>query len=348
MRKNVITIIVIAICVFLLGSCKNESSSYGTLRLLLGQEKTRLLCPATSYQDELSYYELQLTLPDGKLYKATNIRETTVEIKELPIGEYQLVVYGYKDDDETYKAKGSVKFRLYVDDNTVTVPLVFTGNGSFTIKTSFDKTKADFSKGAMSVSFSFYDSNMQEVSFDASSIGQSEGGSVIEATYPSIPSGTYTFKAILEQNEKIISTIIETVIIYPNTSTSGELEFTLGGSVNKMSVAIVPIDNTSVISGTIVQSTSESSDSATYKVNITSKPDYISDSDIKLKWLVNGTMQDGNPTEITVTKADAQRGLVFVSVLIYSDTAGIIGSASTTASFESSFTSANPSFSEVE
>jgi len=68
-------------------------------------------------------------------------------------------------------------------------------------------------------------------------------------------------------------------------------------------------------------------------------------SELIIRSLVNEEMEKRH---ITVTKADAQRGLVFVSVLIYSDTAGIIGSASTTASFESSFTSTNPSFSEVE
>lgn len=344
MRRNVI-ILSIILCIALFVSCENEKARVGNLNIRFGSDVTRTLVPDDNYKGQIDYYELQLTLPDGSTYKATDIKSDTYELKDMPIGTYQLVVYGYRNGSQDYTAKGNVSFRVYNDENSVTVPLTYVGNGSLSLTIRIDKSKLEPGY-APSIEVYFYDKEMKEITLNPTTAKVQPDLTAVLQEYANIPSGTYTMKILLKQQRKIVSTIIETILIMPEKKTSGDLSFLYGDSVDKVNVAIVPIDNKSTISGEM-KIVGYDATSYTYGVNILEKPSYLSSQDVKYTWIVNGEIK-GNDNTIKVTSDDTQRGLAFVSVVITSNVEGIIGSATTTASFKTSFATSNTDFTIVQ
>ncbi len=340
MKKQIIILFMLAISALIVISCESESPTTGSLRLYFGDSSKRLLAPESTYTEDLDYYDLQLTMPDGKLYKASNIKENSITLNTLPLGDYQLIVFGYKKGVEDYRAKGIAKFRLYANDNSVTVPLVFNGNGTFEITLKYDTTKLDEYDGTIKIDQKIYDSEFNEMEFKISEAKNNIGE--IKFTYKQIPSGTYTYKALLKEGNNIISTVIDTLIVSQDKTTAGELTFDIASNVSTVQANIIPIDNSCTIEGEIKKVT-ETNDSITYSTNIKSKPVYIKNGDLRTTWFVNGQKRE-ETKEITITSKDTTNGLVFVSAIISSKTDGIMGSASILGNFNKTFEDVNPSF----
>lgn len=338
MKRTVIIVLTLLLVVLLIPSCENDKAT-GSLRVIFGDEKTRTIAPETTYSETLDSYEVELTMPSGEIYRAKNIKSGTLNLKSLPIGDYTLMVLGFSNESEEYKAKGVINFRLYADENSVTVPLHFRGKGSLNLNFNFDKSKLDPTK-QVDLLFEFYNEKMEKIVIDIDSSNITENA--INTKFRDIQAGAYTVKIFLRNARVPIASIVELVKIVPNTETIGNLTFEIGEKVDSLDVAIKPIDTNVPISGRIVEKTKDS-DSYTYRVDITEKPDYLKNENIKLIWFVNG-VEKGNSDELTVLKSDATRGKASVAVVISSNMDGIMGSASTIANFSSTFAESNSGF----
>ena len=343
MRKSIICIILIVCSLFSFISCEAEQKATGSLRITFGDETTRTFAPTETGAVSIDYYDVRLTLSDGKIYEAKNIRNTTLELKDLPIGETHIQVTGYKDGVSQYQAKGSSIFRLYTNDNSVTIPLFYYGEGSFYCEGAFDINKLDTSAGKITFSAEILNPvSLTNKQIDPTRKGIKSGKFFVE--YDSITAGIYLIRASIKQDGKVISQHTEAFKIVSGQRTEGSYTFELGGTVENLNVSIVPMDKNVPIAGQIVSKGKDNGGiKDVYEINVTEKPEYVKNSELKYRWIINGTREVEGKT-VAISKDDAINDRVFLTVLITGSAQYMMGSATMTVRYDRSFSSSNPDF----
>lgn len=343
MRKSIICLLLIACSLFFFISCESEQKATGSLRITFGNESKRTFAPEGTGEVPIDYYDVRITLSDGNIYEAKNIRKTTLELKDLPIGETHIQVTGYKDGTTQYQAKGSSIFRLYVNDNSVTIPLFYYGQGSLYCSGAFDINKLDQSDGKITFSAEL----LNPISLTSTEIHPNKKGiknGKFHVEYNSITAGIYLFRASIKQNGNVLSQHTEAVKIVSGQRTEGEYAFELGGTVENINVSIVPMDKNVPIAGKIIQKGKDLGGiKDIYEIQITEKPEYVKDSELKYRWIVNGTTEVQGKT-VSISKEDAINDRVFLTALITGSAQYMMGSATMTVRYDKSFASSNPDY----
>lgn len=344
MRKSIVYLLLIVCTFFAFVSCESEQETTGSLRICFGDESKRVFAPDATGEVPIDYYEVKLTLSDGKIYEAKNIRSTTLELKDLPIGETHITVSGYKDDNPNlYAARGTTIFRLYVSDNSVTVPLIYNGKGSFVCDGAFDINKLDESDGKIS----FRAEILNPTTLTSTEIipsRRSLKNQRYRVEYDSLNAGIYLYRCSIVKNGKVLAQHTEAFKIVPGQQTFGEFTFDLGGTVENLSVNVVPIDQNVPIEGQIKYVGKDLGGvKDVYEIEVTKKPDYIKDKEMRYRWVLNGTEKVEGKT-ITIGKENAINDRVYLTAIITGSAQYMMGTATMTVHYDRTFANSNPDF----
>ncbi len=344
MKKSITIIMIALLAIALFPSCDSTSQKTGTLRICFGDKNTRTIAPNEVYTDVIDNYSIHLTLPNGETYVAKNITESVLTLKHLPIGQYQLVVLGFKNGQTEHIAKGVASFHLYANDNSISVPMNFLGDGSLTITAKFDKSKLDMKKDNKFLP-ELFTTNMEPVNIRPSRMKyDAEKNIVFE--YDKIPAGTYLLRISIKCDGSLISTHTEAVRIVTTKQTTGVVTLDIGSKVDDLSMNIISFDKNIPLSGKISKTKDINPGlSYEYTASITEKPDYVNPNELTYTWILNGE-KAGTDQSIVIERNNAIRDKVFLTVMIGGGIDGIIGSASTVIDFTTTFAESNSNFSK--
>lgn len=146
MRKKAWTAILSLLALLLFFSCNTSTETTGTVRLYVGSSNTRTIRPSTFTAPQS--YRITLTPSEGEAVEKTfNQTSGTIEIEEVRMGTYTVLVEGYEEEDcqgmMTCVSSSSTPTLTVkpAGDNSIIVPMeaIYTdGTGSLEVTFNWD------------------------------------------------------------------------------------------------------------------------------------------------------------------------------------------------------------------
>lgn len=279
MKKALLFLIVLSlIATMLFISCTPTSDSErANVIFSIAHDRARTLMPDIADM-EVKKYRFTLSGQESYTKEFEKSSKGTYEFFGVKPGSYNITCTGLSESGKTV-VESSVKDKLVMRGENI---LSFTfdklvGNGSLNLSIEWNPSSYDVTP---TLNMTVYDEKNSVVSIPESAIDKSKAKDGKVAISHTLPSGSYLFIFTLTKNGEILIGYTEVVRISNGATTTGKIDFTLGGSVSS-NFGIT--NNTSTpIEGNILASKSE--EGVTCSIDFSTLPEGVTKDDLTITW----------------------------------------------------------------